>query len=570
MKATEIRDLLTSLGLGTDSEEAEAAQLLREAYDLSPDTDLHVALAEVAPAEVLAHLLSAVRPFALMVTEIYSFLGRAAAKTNGHLELYVPLENNPLRLDTRRFAQYEKEILTKIQATELDMEVLEASREWKNFHDGYFPPDCAVDEDTSERCSHCSGPNIAKDAAYVTKCLDALYERVVSSRSTPNDDMLRQFWSTSRQRRRNGDNCSWHQRYTRRYFVESAREFRSAERPVDIQSVLKVLALPYWRHRWQLFEVWFLVTVLDSLGLAHLTVRTDGGEWRLAVGSVDKEPVATYALRGGAQLEVFYQFQGIPPAGLFAHDEDRPKLLVLLRDGGGSKKTLLAGEAKARRGMSRQDFEGALYGLAKWNPEMVLGANYFAFGAYSGVLEQDLRGMRVLAASACEPGGQVAQEILHRLRHFWRDTVGETVTVFLVDTSGSMRHLPLRQTAERLVSSPFNSPSEVMIATFSQSVAFYSVEDLQQGRVDLSVGGPTNLADAVLACQAELRRRCPNATRTEVVLVTDLDVQQGELDAFLVWARTAGERARICTWRSRQVESLLAQVPAATALVEIL
>jgi hypothetical protein len=72
----------------------------------------------------------------------------------------------------------------------------------------------------------------------------------------------------------------------------------SSVRPTIVEQILEFLALPFWRDRWYLYELWTVVCVLQiasrqwPVELADVTVDRSGtAEWRLPGGSAQK-PVA--------------------------------------------------------------------------------------------------------------------------------------------------------------------------------------------------------------------------------------------------------------------------------------
>ena len=111
--------------------------------------------------------------------------------------------------------------------------------------------------------------------------------------------------------------CSMEKDWVRKWFEASLKQFDAANRTVSVADVRRFLALPYWKLRWQFYEVWFVTLLLRSFGLSNLILNTDGHEWTLAVGSVSPEPIAMSNLANGDRVEFYYQHQGIPPSALF-------------------------------------------------------------------------------------------------------------------------------------------------------------------------------------------------------------------------------------------------------------
>jgi hypothetical protein len=90
--------------------------------------------------------------------------------------------------------------------------------------------------------------------------------------------------------------------------------FPSVERLVELlERIVESVILPYWRHRWRLYEVWALVYVLGSAPSRYSTApllqsRTDGSgafDWVIPHGDA-RSPVGTIAGRN-ASLLVWFQ-----------------------------------------------------------------------------------------------------------------------------------------------------------------------------------------------------------------------------------------------------------------------
>lgn len=180
--------------------------------------------------------------------------------------------------------------------------------------------------------------------------------------------------------------------FRRRFFEQALSEFKAATRPVTIADIQAFLALPYWKQRWQLYEVWFVTLLLRSYGLARLDLALQGDQWTLSVGGVMLTPIAISRLHNGDEIAFYYQYQGIPPQGLFPEAQDRPEVLVRYQAVSQQPpRTLLVAEVKARASFSRQDMEVALFALLKWRSEAIVGLNYLRYGQPSEPLGADDR-----------------------------------------------------------------------------------------------------------------------------------------------------------------------------------
>lgn len=193
--------------------------------------------------------------------------------------------------------------------------------------------------------------------------------------------------------------------------------------------------LPYWKHRWQLYEIWFFVVLLMVVRnrAPGLQLCVENGVWLLPKsGTITTIPMASVDLRTSRfqwhdrvaarrpaapmRLDMYYQYQGPPPRALGPRDDDaRPDVLVTLVERSAacgairSGDVLLVAELKARRPFSWKRMQEAIYSLACWEPLAAMGANYFPQkkeenGRYhSEAFRQQLDSMAVFAGQGVRP-----------------------------------------------------------------------------------------------------------------------------------------------------------------------
>ncbi len=317
-------------------------------------------------------------------------------------------------------------------------------------------------------------------------------------------------------------------------------EFRATEVTGDFDDVRRLLALPYWKHRWQLYEVWVLAELLDAIGLDRIEFVTDNGVWALPVGGKAKTAVALIPSIGAT---VWYQHQREPLASLFDGQEHRPEVILEAYDGS----VLLVLEAKARRGLDRAAVEAFLFPLLQWQPQAALLANYFAVKG-APPLAEARQGIAVLAAtSEFNPLGEGASPVRHWLRSQCEALVPFPARVIVIDLSSSMAKDDALSVARELA-------DDAHLACF---VGFADRAELNRDAPEFderALGGRTNLAAARDVLLRDLVEEVSNPS-TEVHLVTDLDLAATELDAFADEVQSAGATLIVHSWEAPAVES---------------
>ena len=276
-KAASVDDLLESLEYGKPTEELDIIDGLRERFSLTPHSDLLRSLQQQAPGTVFAAILDMLRPFAFMVLDIYGFLADAAVRTNGHLEVHVPLsEAERLDMDLSKFRQFEQAAIQEILRSEFDYRLLNPNGKWQMFHDGYWPPNC-IGEGTlfshrdsrlpyhDMRCAVCPPETMADTFRRLTRYYEDL-DRIASEHAgqqlsevptLPNAlswSRFRSMWADCK-RRRVGDRnvCPMENKFSHDFVTGAVREFDAATRTISIADISRFLALPYWKKRWQLY-----------------------------------------------------------------------------------------------------------------------------------------------------------------------------------------------------------------------------------------------------------------------------------------------------------------------------
>src|SRR5260370_10435504 len=120
-----VKDLLDSLDYGKTTAEQDVLEGLRQRFKIPPEIDLLTALVKESSSLVLTAILELLRPFAYMILDVYGFLADAAVRTEGNLEVHVPLdEARKLNLNPRHFREFEQTVVGSVMRSEFDAALL--------------------------------------------------------------------------------------------------------------------------------------------------------------------------------------------------------------------------------------------------------------------------------------------------------------------------------------------------------------------------------------------------------------------------------------------------------------
>ncbi len=286
------------------------------------------------------------------------------------------------------------------------------------------------------------------------------------------------------------------------------------ERPVRrlIDLVDRVL-LPFWRHRWRLFEVWSIFWLIDTIPervrpVPLLQPRADVPttfSWILPGGGASA-PVATYEDDDGA-IQVWFQLNtplSAPDASRFGQDHIEPDIRLRTQSITGDQDIVIL-ELKDRGATSgaAEKRVGRMYATTK--AEVVCVANYVLFRSRSlrGTVYTEEIGRSTLYVVDDFGPGSTPPVVGDAVR---RAILGHSVDV-LVDVSPSMSQDRLRSTIAHL---------QLPRATrwFQWSDDLDALDDPQA--VAVRVAGYTDLPAAISAHQA-LGEQNP------ALIVTDAD-----------------------------------------------
>jgi hypothetical protein len=553
-----VSDLITVLELGTTSGDTDLADKLRSTFGVAPEADLANALEAVPPGDVLAALASAVAPVARMVHDLYTWLGRLAdVRSAANLSVRVTdAQMQTMDLDPARYEAYEQTIVEEVSRTEFDPSLLPPDSKLLSIHDSHWNPACLDGTITpSARCENCR-PEVAAEFRELENLLrvaaaamsegDVQADTLVGGRRFFFEELARWFprvtprmWPLAE--------CPYRIPFFADYLRLGLPDLVGCFREISAQQLKRFFDLPYWKARWQIYELWILRLVLDSYDTSRWLPTLTDGAWDLKAGSTNPQAIATAQLIDGTELRCYYQHESVPPASLFPGLRDRPELLVTLAHtptkpaspGTDAEPVLLAVEAKARSNYVPQDLKSAILPLLEWQPQRVLGASYFTSTGADRLHVQQFAGTAVGVAEALIPGAASGPATTAWLVELWQDLSRPQVTIIAADTSASMppraakKHLQAMAELSRNVPRPHwaDSLAEadcLFLSTFGgptpglRLLPEFSAKAIAETRIQLAPGtSGQDLERAVTEWQAGLGNVPAHRVHLDVHLITD-------------------------------------------------
>lgn len=252
------------------------------------------------------------------------------------------------------------------------------------------------------------------------------------------------------------------------------------------ESVEKWLELPYWKKRWQVYEVWAVGLCLRAVLEVGGVLNPDNkGQLVLRTGA-SREPLATLGLNVMCKLEVWFEFP-LPSA---ADPKFRPDIVIALRTGTG-RVPLHFVECKQR---ATERLSRTLRDACKYVDFMPSGSehlliNYDSWGV--SPLRESSKGRGILAVGEARPGGAGLEPIE---RFLFRIFGGGQLWAILVDTTSSMAgKIPRIAECIRNLKANLDGATPIWLVLFGDHKDIYTV------RFHLDSDEPEQVADALLA-----------------------------------------------------------------------
>ena len=228
--------------------------------------------------------------------------------------------------------------------------------------------------------------------------------------------------------------------------------FPQSERPLRVYAdIVDKVLLPFWRHRWRLFEVWSILWIRNVLPestrpMPCLEARDDTADtftWVLAGGDA-ASPVATRSLRD-RELSLWFQLKTPltgEDAARFRQANIEPD--IRLREAaGGVERDLAILELKDRHLAAGSEEKRVARMYATTSAPVVCVANYSPFRPQTlrGVLYRESAGPTTIYLADSFGPGETPDEVANAIR----DAVSSEAIHILLDVSMSMNVERVRQ-----------------------------------------------------------------------------------------------------------------------------
>ncbi|MHB8391603.1 MAG: hypothetical protein ACYDBH_18815 [Acidobacteriaceae bacterium] len=273
-----------------------------------------------------------------------------------------------------------------------------------------------------------------------------------------------------------------------------------------VELVDRVL-LPFWRHRWRLFEIWSLIWLIQTVpdgyrmqpSLSRST-RGDGGYVWILSGGDAAEPVAR-AGTGDNALSIWFQLKtplATESAELFRQCHIEPDIRIR-REIPGESNDIVILELKDRHLAQGRDEKRVAHMYATTGAPVVCVANYSLFGSQGlrgAVYKEEVGTTQIFIVDEFRPDtvpSTIRRAILHALS-------GNELPDVLIDVSGSMNINIVSRVLDQLAQLDVN---------FERWFAWSENCAELRDRSDLvcRFGGATNLQEALKAHSAVRKAR---------------------------------------------------------------
>lgn len=464
------RHLTSSLDLRHDSKGRDANLYLKLRTDLGMITEKPAVFfsrrPDVTPQTVLDTFFHVLRPFVMMVDQIYSALALLGKRGSGGKDFSIRYnsEESSLAFDLDAFRRFQKsyqEIRVRNWLVKYHSDAV------PGFHYG---PERLTRSDLSGPSGGSASITSAQLADALTTLRDVAMAHVRTLQTLVADWETEQFEITPEVFVRYGvapsdglsfvatisavrawlDAAQWAVDHIPQIDITSVLRLRSGNveqnlRQLEwlvnslgekrdetkiIESLLEFLELPYWKKRWQVFEIWILALCLRVMAEKRAVVMTDDGPIVMKTGQ-SKAPVAAARIGSESLLELWLEYP--------LSDDLRPDIAFVRQDRS-LKKPISVIECKQRESESDQVLIGDAQKYAHLMPagSVNLLVNYDKFTGptlHNGISYQD-GSVETIFLDSVQPNTKEASRISEFVTKLLPSVLREMA--FIVDTTGSM------------------------------------------------------------------------------------------------------------------------------------
>jgi hypothetical protein len=509
-------------------------------------------------------------PVAAMVRELYAWLAEFdSVRSIANLSVRLSDEQmTALTLDPERYRAYEQAVVESVSRIGFDPSRLPVDSPLYDIHDAHWPPNCVRPDTAVEvRCNACQ-PEVAGAFERFEHLLRAAaFSGTDLAKDWVENDFPdgRRDWFLERLPDRVGevlsrdqfDRCAYTQKLMADYLDQGLPDLSACFHEVTAEEIQRFFGLPYWKARWQLYEVWILHVVLRSYGATYWQPTLTDQIWDLKAGSTNRAPVATAPLKN-RELRCYYQYESSPPKSMVPGIRDRPELLITMAHEAGQasapgdddESVILVVEAKAGVHYSTGDIKADIYALLEWEPKWILGASYFSLTGTEELRTSTVGGSMMALGERLVPDSKATTALEDWLRRMWVETCGECVTLIAVDVSRSMPNgaATSKLSAMATIAGDVNRPEwakrvtasdRLCLATFGTGNArLFWIDDLTEDAVSPLVHhfrptrGWTTLQRALNTWRAKMTRERRLWRRLDLHFVTDGHLGPADTEAI--------------------------------------
>lgn len=290
------------------------------------------------------------------------------------------------------------------------------------------------------------------------------------------------------------------------------------DQTVLIRELLDILALPLWRRRWYLYEVWASMLVVSALHDYSIRLALTDGTLSFEEGRA--ACVAEFDTAGSLRISLWAQKQ-TPLKGVPGRRAIMPDLRLCLSDPGAPESTIVLVEFKQRKSMTRSDVI-KLVNLYDVGTPGSIGNSYLNYDEFPADVEAKFADpdktylFGHLNPQYAENVTRFKTRLIQLLRVAGYEPAGDEFDILLLDVSASMAAAYSDPDVLPYLKGIVDANPQIRVFLFNTCLIDPpGVSDLLSSGLSRFIGGITDLERAL----QELTVRHPGAKR--LLLVTD-------------------------------------------------
>jgi hypothetical protein len=295
-----------------------------------------------------------------------------------------------------------------------------------------------------------------------------------------------------------------------------------------VRNFVEFLRLPFWKYRWRVYEIWVMLEIIDCLDEYNITLELAGDRWNLEEHNATI--VARFEDHSRNRYEVWTQLT-TPVDTPYKKKHIMPDIRFCKRDATVQQNTLLLVECKQRKSMKPLDLEDLIEDYRRGANKSILNlfVDYDKFPAISHPLSPT-----ELLSNVNPANPSMVQEFKDRVKNALIDNEIKPAVpqydAILFDVSQSMRG--------RYANTEVNEALRELLMRNSRSKTFFfnnyllPTEQISSptlvSKLDRMTNGMTNLDGAL----SELHAQHPNIKTIAIVTDGEYDACAKSLELF--------------------------------------